>query len=524
MTMPFAVELTFPAGRYHATPWGAHVNEGLIEWPPSPWRVLRALVACWHRKAQGEVRREVMAEIADCLADSLPQYDLPAGWRSHTRHYMPDYASTNKIYDGFLHVQRGGALRIGWPDVALSPEALRGLEILFDRLGYLGRAESWVVAKVLPTVPTMNVRPVGCASLGSRDARDTVRLLAPVPPGELDHQVTQVPKRKSTKKGKAPAPPPVGVLDVLEVDTADVQKGHWDRPPGTRWVEYELPEEVWMEPAPPRRTRKLQTNGEWSVARYAVTGKVVPRLTEALRLGERVHQRLVTLTKDLPQQQLFTGQDSEGNPLMGNQHVYVYCESAGKAQGRITHVNVCSRTGFDDESEEALRRLTRVWGVGENPLQLILLGVGVASDFGGSRVKAGQSLTLATATSWASSTPFVATRHPKARRDGTPKLDEQGVQIGSPEHDLRRLLREFGLPEPLTVAPLEYTRVGGRPTRWLTFRTTRRSGAGGKRGPSWGCGFAVTFAEPVSGPITVGYGAHFGLGLFEPAIAHESDK
>src|SRR5690606_17351313 len=101
--MPFAVELTFPAGRYHATPWGAHVNEGLIEWPPSPWRVLRALVACWHRKALGEVRREVMAEIAHCLADSLPQYDLPAGWRSHTRHYMPDYAGTNKIYDGFLH-------------------------------------------------------------------------------------------------------------------------------------------------------------------------------------------------------------------------------------------------------------------------------------------------------------------------------------------------------------------------------------------------------------------------------------
>ena len=35
----------FPAGHYHATPWGNHVNEGLIEWPPSPWRVVRALLA-----------------------------------------------------------------------------------------------------------------------------------------------------------------------------------------------------------------------------------------------------------------------------------------------------------------------------------------------------------------------------------------------------------------------------------------------------------------------------------------------
>lgn len=31
-----AVEFRFPARRYHATPWGNHVNEGLIEWPPSP--------------------------------------------------------------------------------------------------------------------------------------------------------------------------------------------------------------------------------------------------------------------------------------------------------------------------------------------------------------------------------------------------------------------------------------------------------------------------------------------------------
>ncbi len=39
--MPVIIKLTFPAGRYHATPWGRHVNEGVAEWPPSPWRLLR---------------------------------------------------------------------------------------------------------------------------------------------------------------------------------------------------------------------------------------------------------------------------------------------------------------------------------------------------------------------------------------------------------------------------------------------------------------------------------------------------
>ena len=50
MLMPI-IKLNFPAGRMHATPWGRHVNEGAVEWPPSPWRILRALVATWHLKA-----------------------------------------------------------------------------------------------------------------------------------------------------------------------------------------------------------------------------------------------------------------------------------------------------------------------------------------------------------------------------------------------------------------------------------------------------------------------------------------
>ena len=44
-----AIKLRFLAGRFHATPWGRHVNEGVVEWPPSPWRLLRALAATFYR-------------------------------------------------------------------------------------------------------------------------------------------------------------------------------------------------------------------------------------------------------------------------------------------------------------------------------------------------------------------------------------------------------------------------------------------------------------------------------------------
>ena len=37
-----AISFTFHAGRYHATPWGRHVNEADVAWPPDLWRPLPA--------------------------------------------------------------------------------------------------------------------------------------------------------------------------------------------------------------------------------------------------------------------------------------------------------------------------------------------------------------------------------------------------------------------------------------------------------------------------------------------------
>ena len=70
------LRVRFPAGRYHATPWGNHVNEGQIEWPPSPWRVLssarrvRVRDTALARNLAGCIR------FFDKLAGSLPSYRL----------------------------------------------------------------------------------------------------------------------------------------------------------------------------------------------------------------------------------------------------------------------------------------------------------------------------------------------------------------------------------------------------------------------------------------------------------------
>src|SRR5438067_2526371 len=105
--MPVAIAIRFPAGRFHATPWGHHVNEGLSEWPPSAWRLLRALVATWKRKLAGEslVERELPGTLAE-LAKQPPHFTLPPATLGHTRHYMPlrfpDQGDRTKVFDAFV--------------------------------------------------------------------------------------------------------------------------------------------------------------------------------------------------------------------------------------------------------------------------------------------------------------------------------------------------------------------------------------------------------------------------------------
>jgi len=128
----------------------------------------------------------------------------------------------------------------------------------------------------------------------------------------------------------------------------------------------------------------------------------------------------------------------------------------------------------------------------------------------------GESPLLAKSVSWISRTPFVSTRHPKATKTGVQKLDENGLQIGSAEHELRRLLEIIGFPAPTSVEPVSSTDLAGHETRWLKFRRDRNHGDGRRAAGGYGYGFRIRFPEPVPGPIALGYGAHFGLGLFVP--------
>jgi len=509
------IQLHFPSGRLHATPWGRHVNEGAVEWPPSPWRILRALVATWYLKAKTDVPETVVRELLHTLASKPPVFHLPAASLGHTRHYMPiiegKNQKTTKVFDAFIHL--GGPLRIAW-DVLLSAEKNRALALLCERLGYFGRAESIVEAKALlvDTRFEPNARPLP-ESEPVPDRAELIRLLSPVSLEDFRAWLAKQPaapvaspaKSKRGKGAKTVQPVlPVDIFDALHADTGELQRAGWTLPPGSRLVDYVRPENCFDLQPIHSRARSSQRP---TVARFAIQSAVLPQITRAVSVAERVHQGLLARFPNGSAPPVFTGRDEDGKPSSGHRHAFIFCEANGPRDA-ITHVTVFAPAGFDSPARRALESIQKVWGHGGHDMQLVLLGFGERNTFEDAAL-------LAEAKVWRSLTPFVSTRHPKMHRDGRPKLDAEGWPIGSPAQDLRRLIAEAGLPAPEKLEELREIPINSRRLRPLEFQTERQHG-NGKRAHQPAAAFQIKFAGPVRGPLVFGYSAHFGLGLFVP--------
>ena len=262
----FALAFRFPAGRYHATPWGRNVNEADVAWPPEPWRLLRALIAAWWRKGDhARWSEDDLARLIDALAETLPEYRLPLGAiHAHTRHYMPiggldkGRPKTTLVFDAFVRLPRGSALVAAWPRVTLEPRAFALAEDLAHAIGYLGRAESWTECEALAEGDgASNCQPLDAGLRG-----DPVRLLAPLSPrmysaerrrlmDDMERRIRTATTRPLTQrkldtelekafrsKGRQAHTLPERLVDALALDTADYQDRGWSRPPAARKVVY----------------------------------------------------------------------------------------------------------------------------------------------------------------------------------------------------------------------------------------------------------------------------------------------
>ena len=468
-----AIRLRFLTGRFHATPWGHHVNEGVVEWPPSPWRLLRALVATFHRARPAGVTEEQLRRILTALA-TPPTFYLPPATTAHTRHY--DVANQSvKFFDTFVALNPTDTVVCMWPDVELIDADRRALAALLASLGTFGRAESWCETDLLApeAVPTPNSMPLadGQALAGL----ESVRLLMPDVQG-------------------------ADLLQALMIETATMRKQRHLDPPGSCWVTYARRADALV----PRRMAPLRhpkTPPTTTVACYALDATVLPLVQDALPFAEQIRRALIRSRMRAAHSTTLVGKTADGTPLAGHLHAH-YLATDEDGDGRLDHVTIFAPYGFDAEDVRALGQLTRIFQSGNRPeVRTVLTGLGHREQFN-------QVPILAPSRKWRSATPFSLPRF-ASRGAGKPPRPRD-----LPEAQLRRELQVRNLPAPISITRIAGYPAPGRPlVRWLEFHTRRFKGEQG-----YGlAGFEVEFPEAVAGPITLGFACHFGLGLFIPA-------
>lgn len=465
--------IAFDLGRYHATAWGAHVNEGTVEWPPSPWRLLRALYAAGRTNVGlAGVRVDLERALTALARAQPPAFELPTSGSGHTRHYLPlaGYSPTNPgktslVIDAFRALDRAHELRVWW-EVELDKSARDALGATAAAVGYLGRSESVCTMRLLrePVGTERDAVPAALVADNSEwvDA-DRVELLA------IGEDVEDP-------------------LAVLSTSVTELRRVRMLVPAGTRQVTYAVRrgDEGPVGPGPSPTPRP-------TIAHLRVAGGSRPALTDAVTVGHILRsalQRRFDQQRSGARSAVFSGHDENGPRRDQHAHAH-YLVLPGRERRRVDHVFVWAPEGFGPREVSAIAGLSELrMRDAPEPFRVALVALGATDALSLPELVGPHD-------AWRSITPMALTRHAKRRG---------GRLVDNAEDQVARELTLRGLPSPTEVELV--------PGAWMRFQTTR-PGIGRRRAPSV-VGARVRFAEPVAGPIALGGLSHFGLGLFTP--------
>lgn len=463
-----SLSFRFVSGRYHATKWGTNVNEGHVDWPPSPWRILRALISAWKTGCRDLSESDVWPVI-ESLVRSPVLFYLPPATASHTRHYVPiDGGKTTKMLDSFIAVDPGAPVIASWTATTLDEAQKVVIDKLAANLRYLGRAESWCDARRRDHDGEHNCMP-------------------------LDH---------------GPPGASMGIVDVLVPDSAatlddlciTTEALHGKRmlfPPSSRTLQYVRPADCFEVSS--AGTADAGSSDSIEVVRYAMTGRVRPRVTDTVKVGNFI--RHAALAKYGEQNNggasmTLSGKDSDGGVLKGHRHAF-YLPTDEDDDNVIDHVTIVSETPMDASELRALAAMAEIRYRGKW-FGLSFQSRGIKDDYVGIKL-------LGKARRWVSATPYVMSRHPKR---GTSHAEQEAE-----EHIRLELGRRLG-----TRAGIKHVDVKGSKSIMkcnlmpIEFNRWRKEGL-----PAFGAySVEIEFTDVIKGPLSLGHAAHYGLGLFLP--------
>ena len=421
--------------------------------------------------------------------------------------------------DTWLRVTK--QLTVTWNELILDQAEMSLLDTLVSNMNYLGRSESWVTGSVKMTDVT---KPrINCYAERPGDlpgpGLEQVAVLAPL--SYTDYEDWRCHEIHHTKSSESY---PKDLLDCLQKSTSWLRHHGWSQPPGSRRVFYYRKADSIYTGAPPViLPTKSQPNVKamlLSVTDASRSDNALPMIYRTLPQAELLHKKLVGISlryEDMPAE--IVGKDTGNTPLQdSHQHAHINPLDLD-GDRHIDHILIWAPKGLGPSAQSVVRTVRSVYTKGrDEPLRLAVAAVGDLRDLSKLSEPYGQraaSLVLESST-WQSHTPFVPPRYIK--RHGKNTLEGQ----------IRSELISRGFPEPVDVhvlAPPTYyginthsksDSIGQSVQDWSIFRHFKIERKHRPQPPIV-CGFALrlVFADPVAGPIALGYGSHFGLGLFE---------
>ena len=449
------------------------------------------------------------------MSVTLPCYRLPGAVGAHTRHFMPIGDKTTLVLDPRAVCDREARMLVRW-DTNLAASEAELFRVLVERLGYLGRTESWVECEVLDREPFLDGSWVHPCATGEHPGPgwEQVPLLTPVPADEYARwrsgKLATALETAAPKPGKKPTKAqiarmasleetyPADLLACMQVETGWLQAQGWSQPPGSRQLLYWRPADSIRVAEPVVAARHRLETAPFVLLALATSAKsrsVLPLRARSVPQADLLHRALVSHVNKLgiTDAAELVGLDDAGQPLRGHRHAHLLPLTLLHGDDHLDHILVWAPGGLGDSAQVVLRALRKTYmkgGVGE--LSVRFAGSGDTDDL--LQVNALAPF-IGTATIWQSYTPLVLPRYRKKSGRNTP------------EGQVLSELEERGLPAPESIEWLHDESIAMR-----HFVRARRSG----QTPPENFGYAIRlrFSEPVQGPLCLGFGSHFGLGMF----------
>ncbi len=248
----------------------------------------------------------------------------------------------------------------------------------------------------------------------------------------------------------------------------------------------------------------MKSGNKITTARFVILDGPFLSIKKSLRAGELLRANLMGLAKNILGADSIPCELSGHNLPLNNNHGHCfYLPEDPLNRGTIDSFFVYCSNGFSLESIKVLKQLKNMQNEKKEKWSLILENFGTADDF------KSQSSLFQKSILWQSCSPYF---HPWHRKKNFTLFDQ-----------LKKESDKRDWPELKNIDLVPYLFRGEKrfyPFSFHKFRSKKGLSQPDKNGGFW----RLTFKKPVQGPIALGFGCHFGLGLFSALKAEEDQK